>query len=236
MNKNILATLAASCALGTIASAQLDTADISISSTVGFESEYVFRGVQLAGNSLQASVELNVAGAYVGVWTNQAIRQTVGGNIADNEVDFYVGYSFAATDLVELDVGATYYYFPESAADKSIEGFIGATFDTFLSPSLYVFRDFDLKTWTVEGSVGHTIDLADVAPGVSFEVGGTLGWVSVKNGDDYLYVGGTADLKYSFTDNASASIGVRLTKNDIDRVLIANRENFWFGFSFTAGF
>lgn len=240
MNKNILAALAATCAIGTIASAQLDTSDVSVSATVGYESEYVFRGVQLAPGSIQASVEVAFAGAYVGVWTNQPVlNDGASGLSVDNEVDFYAGYGFAVSDLVELDVGATYYVYPETpnaALEDTLEVFVGASFDLALSPSIYVYYDFDIEVVTVETSIGHSIDLADMAPGTSIEIGGTLGWVDPDGGSDYFYAGATADLVYSFTDNASLSLGVRGTKNDLPRAVGFNRANFWYGLSFTAGF
>jgi len=236
MNKKLIAALAASCAIGTIASAQVDNTDLSISATVGFESEYVFRGQKLAPGSAQVSVEASVAGFYVGAWMNQPVFES-NGTTVDNEVDLYAGYGFAVSDLVELDVGVTLYTYPEtSGRSETVEAYIGGAFDVFLSPSLYIYRDFDDKTWTAEFSLGYTIDLADAAPGTSLELGGTLGYHDVKGPGDYIYTGATADLKYSFTDHASFSVGVRVSKNDINRNMIAHRSNFWWGASFTAGF
>ena len=238
MNKKLIAALAASCAIGSFASAQVDNTDLSISATVGFESEYVFRGKKKAPGSAQVSVEASVAGFYAGAWMNQPVFES-NGVAVDNEVDLYAGYGFAVSELVELDVGVTLYTYPETpgpAGSETVEAYIGGAFDVFLSPSLYIYRDFDLKTWTAEFSMGHTIDLADAAPGTTLEIGGTLGYVDVKGSNDYVYAGATADLKYSFTDNAAFAIGVRVSKNDIDRTMVAHRSNFWWGASFTAGF
>lgn len=236
MNKKIIAVLAASCTLGGIASAQIDTADFSLSSTVGFESEYVFRGIQQAPGSMQVSVEANVAGFYAGVWANQPVFDDFFGKY-DNQVNLYIGYSASVSELVEIDVGGTYYTYPESTGRKNTqEVYAGMIFDVLLTPSVYLYYDFELENFTAEVAAGYTFDLVDIAPGTSFELGGNLGYVDVKNGKDYTFAGATADLKYSFTDNASLSVGARLSKNTVTRTPAFNRSNLWWGISFTAGF
>ncbi|MGJ3242119.1 MAG: TorF family putative porin [Opitutales bacterium] len=218
MKKTISAILAASSlALG---SAQAQ--DLSISSTVGFESVYVFRGVEFADETFMGAVDLAYGDFYAGVWTAQPITKGF-----DNEIDFYGGYGIDLGNGVGLDIGGTVYYFPETDGDTTTEPFIGVNFDTDLAPAVYVYYDFDLETLTIEGSVGYSFPIDDVT---SFDVGAYLGWVEPDVGDSAYYLGGTADISYSFNDAASGSIGIRLS--DLED---GSTEFFW-GAHFSAGF
>ena len=209
--------------------------DLSITSTVGYESVYVFRGVELADDIFHGSVDLSYADFYAGIWTAQPIT----GSQA-NEVDFYAGYGFAISDLVSLDVGGTLYYYPEAGSgdETTFEAYIGAAFDVMLSPAAYLYYDFDLEIITLEASAGYSIPLSDAT---SFDLGAYAGYQNAGDSDNYnfddspegdqhWYTGATAEVSYSFSENASGAIGIRATLSDQ-----ADDEFYW-GASFTAGF
>lgn len=219
MNKTITSVFAA-LGLATAAQAQ----DLSITTTVGYESVYVFRGAELADDIFQGSVDLAFGDFYGGVWTAQPITQSQA-----NEIDFYAGYGFAVSELVSLDVGGTYYYYPEAGSGDSgtFEAYIGAAFDLTLSPAVYVYYDFDLEVITVEGSAGYSMPLND---DTSFDLGGYVGYIEPDEGDGQYYLGATADVSYTFTENASGSVGIRLSD------LEDGDTEFYWGASFTAGF
>ncbi len=206
--------------------------DFSISTTFDFESEYVFRGVQLADYSFQPSLEASLDSAYFGIWANLPTDDPSG--VAGTEIDFYGGYGFDINEQISLDLGATLFHYPE-ISDSTLEAYIGFSFDVTLEPGVYLYYDLDLDTFTIETSGGYSHDLTDAGfENASLDFSAYLGSVSPDVGDSYVYVGGSVDLSYTFSDNASGAIGVRLSKNDIGA---GTREsNFWFGISFSAGF
>lgn len=231
--------------------------DLSISTTLGFESRYVFRGVQFAETSVQPAVEISYGGFYGGAWFNLPIGDddlvvTPGGE----ELDLYAGYSANFTETVSFDVGFTYYTFPDLASGffdffeedgdglgaNTFEVFAGLSLDAPLAPSLYVYRDFNFDTFTIEGGVSHSFPLSETT---SFDLGGALGYViDDDTGGDYLYGSATADLSYALSDDASLAAGVRYGGSDIaggsiidDSILGTFKSSgFWWGLSLSASF
>ena len=203
--------------------------DISISTTFDYESEYVFRGIQLADQSFQPSVEASFDGAtYIGIWANLPTDDPAG--VAGTEIDFYGGFGIDLSEGIGLDLGATIYYYPE-VDFSTLEAYVGFSFDVPLEPGLYLYWDFDLDTITIEASGGYSYDLADAT---SLDLSAYIGSVSPDAGDSYIYVGGAVDLSYTFSDNASGAIGVRVSSNDVG--VGTKDSNFWFGLTFSAGF
>ncbi len=231
--------------------------EFGVSTTLGFESRYIFRGVQFAETSVQPAVELSYGGFYGGAWFNLPVGDddlvvTPGGE----ELDLYAGYSAGLGDGWSFDVGVTYYTFPDLASGffdifeedgdglgaNTVEIFAGLSLDAPLSPTLYVYRDFMFDTFTIEGGVSHSVPLAEKT---SFDVGGSFGYVIDDDaGGDYLYGAATADISYALTDDASAAAGVRYGGSDIaggslidDSIAGTTKSSgFWWGLSISSSF
>lgn len=250
--KKTIATIAIAGA-ATAASADF-LSDLSLSGTFDYETQYVYRASKLADHSFQPSVELGypVLGGdlYAGVWTNQPISTVevpfgpagfpVGNArvVQGNEIDFYAGYAYPVTDIFTVDVGATYYWYPESAGAGAInhttEVYFGVSADVLLSPAVYFYYDFDLEQTLVEFSIGYSLDLGEYigAEGVSIDTGAYLGILNTGDtsggaannlvfapapadfSNGYTYGGVTADLVYAFSENVSGSMGVRWSINN----------------------
>jgi uncharacterized protein (TIGR02001 family) len=221
----ILAALVAGASLSAQAPAPAPApAAPSYSVTVDFPyaSKYVFRGVQYAEDSFQPSAKLTVGSFYAGLWTNQPITSNI-----DNEIDLYAGYGFKLSDTWSLDVGATYYYYPE--ADASLGGFehtfepyagVTGTFGSFTVGG-YAYYDFDWESWTLQGTVGYSVPISDKA---TFSLLGTIGNVSPDAGDDYTYYGIGATVPYKLSDTATFTVGVQYATHDMDFV---DDSHFW---------
>ncbi len=209
---------------------------IRVETSFAYESEYVFRGVQFADESFQPSVEIGYGTFYIGTWVNTPIVDRDAQFL--NEIDFYGGFGFDLGERLSLDIGLTYYWFPEepSSDSQTREAFAGFVFDLPASPELYFFYDFDLDTFTIEAAVGHSISLGSSTDSpLSLDLGATLGYVHPKSGTSGAYYGGSADLSYALSPNNSFSFGVRTS--GIERGISNGRTgNLWWGMSFTAGF
>jgi uncharacterized protein (TIGR02001 family) len=217
-------------------------ADLSISGTFDFESQYIFRGKQRGWQSFQPGVEFGypIMGgeAYAGVWTNQQIDNKAA--FYQDEVDFYAGYAYPVTDMFVLDAGFTYYWFssnnarPANAfgpsfssgpARQNREIYVGATADVIMSPAVYFYYDFDQNQTVIEGSVGYSFDLGEYAGigGLAIDLGAYYGWLNAKRAygmtgagvdNGYMYGGATVDFVYSISQNVSASVGARWSANN----------------------
>ncbi|MCH6256375.1 hypothetical protein MLD52_07435 [Puniceicoccaceae bacterium K14] len=238
-----------SIAAGAFCTAAVNAEELTADLSLGYESEYVFRGIQLADSSLQAAIDLTYGDFYGGIWTNQPTSDG-----SSNEFDYYAGYQFVLTDLITADTGITFYQYPDarsiakSTGDETADEFqhtidsidketteiyFGANLDAALAPSAYVFYDFDLEVLTLETSVSHEIELDDKNTVV---IGGYLGYADPDDSSSYWYYGASADIVYTLSESASISLGLRASANDSNLGLGGTDANIWGGFSFQAGY
>lgn len=209
--KKTLAALALAAALG---AGSASFAAFTLSTDLTFGSEYVFRGIKLADNTLHPSVEASSDNFYIGIWGALPTEKRGSMGYID-EWDAYAGYMFSLSDNLSLDIGATYYYYPIDQEDSTFEPYVGLSWDLDgWSPGLYVYYDTDLETWTGQGSVGYSVPFASA--GTSLDLTGTFGYVKPSEGDDYMYYGVSAVVPYQISKNASVSAGVHWASHDIE--------------------
>lgn len=231
--------------------------DASLSTTLGYESRYVFRGVQYSESTIQPGVTVGYKGFYLTAWANLPIGD------ADfvvtpewQEVDLVAGWRAPLGKKVSIDLGVTYYLYPNRMSGfgdvykedgsglgfNTVEPYVGLVVTAPLSPKLYVYHDFMFDTWTVQGSVAHSIP---VAKKLSFDLSGATGYVfDDTGGTDYLYGNAGANLTYALSESASAYVGVRYGGSNIAGGSIyddgiagtTDPSGFWWGIGLTAKF
>ncbi|MEX0324757.1 MAG: TorF family putative porin [Puniceicoccaceae bacterium] len=226
--KKTIAILAAAVAGTSLVNAQ----ELSISTTVAWESDYVFRGVQLAEEYFAPSIDISYGDFYAGIWAALPVDAMYG-----NEVDFYAGYGVGLSETVSADFGFTYYTYPDAGDEffdsvNTFEIYGGLSFEAPLSPSVYVFYDFDLEALTIEASGGHSVEISEEG---TVDFSAYLGYVDADGFDWYYYGLGVA-LTHSFTDNASASVGVNWYGSEEDTMFGGDDNEIAYGVSFSAGF
>lgn len=200
-------------ALSALAAGSVAKADYSLSSDLTYASEYIFRGVQLGDNTLHPSLELTQGDFYLGMWAALPIDQVESKGWSE-EFDLYLGYTKELSDKASLDVGATYYYYPDGNVDESLEAYLGMQFDVGgFTPAVYGYYDFDLEVFTLQGSVGYSIPMAGA--GTSLDLSATYGYVEPDVGDSYNYYGASAQVPYQLNENATLTFGVHYASNDI---------------------
>ncbi|MCC5789833.1 MAG: hypothetical protein JJT75_09365 [Opitutales bacterium] len=248
MKKTSIALCVAAVAATSTLKAALPLEDLSVTFDFGYESEYVFRGLKFDQQVIQPGVELELNGAYAGVWGSYGVNN--GPFLA--ETDYYAGYSFPVDEMIDLDLGFTYYTF-SGTSDSSFEVYGGASFDLIGDPSAYIFYDLDLEIWTFELAGGYEIPLEN---NLAIELSGALGyqrWTdSFADGGEgkftHFYLEVHADLVFPINDYASFSVGPRISTQRIgssnDGQAVRNavaggssgRELLWWGAMLSAGF
>lgn len=207
--------------------------NLSIAGTFGYESTYMFRGALLGRQVVQSGVELGYAigqgEIYAGVWGSMPATRN-----ADfvNEFDYYLGYTHNIDDIVSVDAGFTYYSYSSGGIRQTREIYVGATADVLLSPSAYLYYDFDLEQTVLETSISYSLDLEQYThvTGLSLENTAYLGFVNTRkttaghpdpanniqsvSKNHYLYFGFASDIAYAISDNVSTSIGIRWVINN----------------------
>jgi uncharacterized protein (TIGR02001 family) len=219
--------------------------DISVSTSVDYVSDYVFRGVSLADSAIQSGVEASLGSFTAGAWFSTGVGDT--SSTAGDEVDLYASYSFSLSDLVSTDVGITYYHYPQGGGLFETDGggagtyeiYTSLGFDLPLSPSASAYYDLTLEAFTLEGGVSHSIPAGDKT---SFDLGATLGLVD-GDGFSYEYGSASASLGYSLSDDVSVYFGATYALNSEDMLNLEKSLNgnpkdslLFFGAGISAGF
>jgi len=245
----LAAALLAATAVAPTAFAQ--DSDLSVSTGVDYVTDYVFRGVSLGGASVQPYVEASVGNFTLGGWFSTGIGES--SIISGDEFDLYAGYSVPLDSSISLDLGATYYHYPQggsffetddgAAGSYEVSASVGFG-DVPLSPAVTAYYDFTFKAFTLEGSVGHSFAVGEKQ---SIDLGLTGGLVD-GDGFSWEFATASASLGHAFTDDVSAYIGANYSLNsedllggfdlDLDDLSTdtPDKNLFWFGTGISAGF
>lgn len=203
-------------ALGASAAfAQTGGRSYTITADLPYVSDYVFRGVKLARQSVQPSVTFTSGSLSLGVWSNQPVIKRT-----DDEIDFFGSYDFALTKDWKLTLGGTAYWYPgldtSAGGDRStfeprlaLSGPLGP-----VSSTLTVYYDTTLKTTTLEGALGYSLPMhGSETDTVDFGV--SYGRVTPDQGRDYCYWGATAKATFRPKGNWSAYLGLGYGSSDL---------------------
>jgi uncharacterized protein (TIGR02001 family) len=183
-------------------------------------SEYMFRGItQGSGAAVQGGLDYaHDSGIYVGSWASN-IDWGVGGY----ELDVYGGYTHALTDMITLDVGAYYYWYPEEdqigndPSVNTIEGYIGlivgpVTLKYYYSPQYFGAEDasgddIDESYFLASGAFPLTDSL-----NLTASVGYTkLSDDFICDGPDGLCTGGATDSYVDYSLGLAKTVSEGLT-------------------------
>jgi len=139
---------------------------------VGYTSDYFFRGVsQTAGHgAVQAGLELDKNGFYVGAWGSQVDF----GDDSSYEYDLYGGYSLSISDNAAIDVGVIQYRYDGEGYDMIEEVYAVASYSDL---TVGYYKDTDTK-----GSfMNAKYDISRFVPVVDV----SLEYGNFEGGDDY---------------------------------------------------
>jgi len=250
MKTSILSRLCAATSLICVSaiSTAAHAGDISVSASVDYVSEYVFRGVSFANTAVQPGISVTKGNFTLGAWASTGLGESSA--IAGDEIDIYGSYSWNFSDLVSASVGATLYHFPQSGSlfnldsqdlGSTLEGSFGLSLNTAYSPNVTAYYDATLDAFTLIGNVSQSYPVADKT---SIGVNLTGGFVVAGNGGtDYQWGTASAKLNYAVTGNSSLYVGANYTLNSEDFLdfptandITPNDNLFWAGTGFSTTF
>lgn len=113
---------------------------VDLSANIGYNSEYIFRGIPQKSSSAMGGLDLEAGGFYLGTWAAD-----VGDGL---EIDYYGGYGFEV-GAFNFGVGGTYY------------SYTGDFDDTYKEVNLsagWSFLTFDAAIGNYENFAGPTLD------------------------------------------------------------------------------
>ena len=155
-----------------------DESPVSASADMAFLSQYVWRGFALSDSSIvvQPSATVSYKGFSVNLWGNFDTDYYATDEKDFNETDMTLSYDWSI-DTVSMGVG--YIYYALEGTDTQ-EFYFSVGLDTFLAPSLTIYRDFDeFEGWYVNLCIEHSIALSD---DLALDLSASIGYVDA---DDY---------------------------------------------------
>jgi len=183
--------------------------EANLQGNVGLEytSQNYFRGQSVSEEALQASIgaDFDVAGlgAFVDFSTSQSLEA------GEDKHDTAVGVKTSfLDDTLSVSVGLLHYEY--TAGDAELEGFVGATYNTILSPTMRFYRNTDESLSTYEAAVSHGFDLGLA----ELTLGAGIGVTDLTTAVDSDYYELSALAARSITDSVDAFATFRY--NDAD--------------------
>ena len=204
--------------------------DIGAEVSVGYDTDYMFRGVNLGQDLLWSDVNVSTSlsdGLDLGVGAWYA---NVADDAGNDELDIYAGLSTSMGDM-SVDLGATYYYYPDPTAGEGTLEF-GIGLGTSAGPidlSLGLYYDIDLEAAYYEVGAATSFDLTDT---MAVDVGGAIG---NADGDTLTALTFTIGVPITLSDSASLSpyVGVNIPLDDYEDI---EDDTIYSGLSLTVGF
>ncbi|VAV95321.1 hypothetical protein MNBD_ALPHA06-55 [hydrothermal vent metagenome] len=203
---------------------------------LGWDSEFVFRGLQLAKQNASGGIELAYGNAYAGAWATVPTVDAFG--FYQNRFDIFAGYGFDISDAVFGDVGVTGYIRTDDgvfyAQEDSVEAYAGLSMGGAFKPSLYGFYDFMLERYTLEAAAEYSLPLGRT----DLVLGGTGGY---SNGDgvDYGYLQIDAEIVQNLNRNTSIGLGGHFAASTeatfLQGLALSGDTTTWFGVRLRTG-
>jgi len=190
------------------------------------DSKYIFRGLELAEASLFPSLQYSFDDMYVGIWAAVPMQNT---DAFSDEIDLYAGKSWALDEKTSVDMGGTFYTYPN--ADDTFEAYFGISreMEGDYSLSAYLYRDIDLNTWSTEFTFGYSMPISDKA---SFDIAFYVGGVFPDDATDYGYTGVDAVIPFKINDTTNFTIGAHWSDHNFKRIAEKGHFHASAGFTF----
>lgn len=158
---------------------------LSLSSTIGLYSDYVFRGISQTGETpaLQGNIDLeHDSGFYAGVWASNV--DFGAGDDADLEIDYYGGFrGNLINDSFGYDIGAVYYSYPGVDSDLDFD-----------YPEIFASLSYNLNVASVRAGVNYapeffadsgdafyTYASTNIPLSYGFNMNGAIGYQSIDD-------------------------------------------------------
>ncbi len=225
-----IAAGSASFALSGGVLAQEATSPHSVTSNVGFFSNYVFRGMTYTQNrpALQGGFDYaHASGLYAGVWGTNVSNEAI--HDASLEIDFYGGYAGTYGDL-SYDVGLLQFYYPErpklpGTREKydTLEAYASVGWQMLTLKYSHTLTDFfgfnsdSMGTGQGDSKGSGYLELnAKVPVGADYTLGLHVGRQRVHNYGDFDYTDWRVALSKAFGAGWTATVAYTDTNADDD--------------------
>lgn len=197
---------------------------------IEFETQRIHRGSLKSQNLVEPQVLVSKQnGKNCLYFGTKAYLPTKATNVFKNEIQFTGGNLYRLTEFFSVDLGATYNWQPEKQIERlrhNRELYFGVNADILLSPSVYLFHDFERRQWALETRFGYPFELDEFGlPNTALESEFWLGFLRAKKPyggmrtpewdrkNKYVYFGAGLSLAFFLGENAVFKFGPRWVYN-----------------------
>ena len=158
---------------------------LSLSLDQGIYTDYVWRGLNFNDDgvnqgSLDVALDAQDLGTFgFNIWYNMDLSENTEYGLESDvvsEIDYTLYWEKSYEELT-VGLGYIYYDFPEAGTDTR-EIYLALSYDTFLAPSLTIYRDIDANDgYYIDFGIGYDFEIAE---GYVLNVGANIGWADDK--------------------------------------------------------
>ena len=177
-----IAVLMAAYCLGLSTSQSLAEEKPTADLTMGVYSKYVWRGFELSQDSLVLQPSMTVAykGFSANLWGNLDTDNYSSDTSNWTETDMTLTYE---QTVGPVDLSGGYIYYGLDGAADTQEVYASACWNTLLSPTLSVYRDFDtFPGWYITLGVSHSLPVTDK---LNLDLGAHIAYLSADEASSY---------------------------------------------------
>ncbi|MDZ7641762.1 MAG: hypothetical protein U5J62_07060 [Desulfurivibrio sp.] len=186
-------------------------------------SQYIWRGYAFSRDSLviQPSMTVGWKGFSANIWGNLDTDLWGTDSKKWNETDLTLAYDWSMDDF---DLGAGYIFYGLDGAEDSQEVYLTAAYNTMLTPTLTIYRDFDAYPgWYLTLGVGHSFALSDT---LALDLGAQVGYMDTDGYDAFHDGQLSASISYPvgqyFTITPTLAYSFALSSEAEDTLEVAN--------------
>ncbi len=187
-------------------------------------SQYIWRGQELSQDSLvlQPSLTVEYKGFGFNLWGNLDTETVLEDTNNWNETDMTLYYG---TNIGPVGVTGGYIYYALDGIDDSQEVFLSASLDTFLNPTITVYREFaHSPSWYITAEVSHSFALPY---DMSLDLGAQASYLKSNDATAYPEISGhgipTGD-KFSNLHDGTISAALNIP---VDRYVTVTPQVYW---------
>ena len=164
---------------------------LELSTDAALVSRYVWRGIVATdGAVFQPSVTAAYRGLSLNVWGNYDLDNVNSTDYRFTEADYTLDYSLPLRNF-SLSLGSIVYDFPNTGYHPTTELYLGVSLQSFLSPSLTVYKDIDEADGSyLLLSFERSFQLENKPVSIDFQTG--VGFCTAHNNRFYYHASGSA--------------------------------------------
>jgi hypothetical protein len=192
----------------------ITNAALASSASIGYTSDFFYRGEQKALESFQSKIDFDVSVLGLDAVLHACTNQSVDTGVDSYRFSAAGGKSFS-DGLLSLYAGFNHY--EDLPGEALSEIFVKAGSNIILNPSVAIYRNVDSELFTYEGGVSHGFDLSFASLNLDAAIGSTE--LTDSNERTYYSIGSELSRQIGAGVDLALSVDL-IDSDDIEREFV----------------